>query len=124
MNIKPIRNDADHEAALAKIEKLWNAEEGTPDADTLEVLAILVEDYENKRWPVPQVAPLEVLRYAVTEMGRSQSELAELLGSRSRASELLNGKRQLTIEAVRKISSAWSISAELLVGRTECESAA
>jgi HTH-type transcriptional regulator/antitoxin HigA len=124
MNIHPIRNDADHKAALTEIDRLWDAEEGTPEADMMEVLAILVEDYESKRWPVTASSPLEILRYAVSEMGRTQSELAELLGSRSRASELLSGKRQLTLEYVRKISAAWNIPAELLVAPGYSEKAA
>ena len=115
MDIRPIRNDSDHMSALKEIESLWDAAEGTGEADGMEVLAVLVEDFENRRWPFPRSTPLEILNYAVTEMGRSQSELAKLLGSRSRASELLSGKRPLTIEAVRKISAAWNIPVELLV---------
>jgi HTH-type transcriptional regulator / antitoxin HigA len=115
MDIRPIRNDADHTAALKEIESLWDAAKGTLEADRMEVLAIVLEEYENKRWPFPQYTPLEILNYAVNEMGRSQSELAELLGSRSRASELLSGKRPLTLEAVRKISAAWNIPAQLLI---------
>ena len=124
MNIRPIRNDNDHRAALTEIDRLWNAKDGTPEADTMEVLAILVEDYESKRWPVTASSPLEILRYAVSEMGHTQSGLAALLGSRSRASEILKGKRPLTIEAVRKISAAWNIPAQLLIAPYEIEAAA
>jgi HTH-type transcriptional regulator / antitoxin HigA len=124
MDIRPIRNDADHASALKEIESLWDAAKGTREADRMEVLAVLVEDYENKRWPFAQSTPLEILNYAVNEMGRSQSELAELLGSRSRASELLSGKRPLTLEAVRKISAAWNIPAQLLIAPFEIETAA
>jgi HTH-type transcriptional regulator / antitoxin HigA len=124
MDIRPIRNDADHASALKEIESLWDAAKGTREADRMEVLAILVEEYENKRWPFPQSTPLEILNYAVNETGRSQSELAELLGSRSRASELLSGKRPLTLEAVRKISAAWKIPIELLISSSSVEKAA
>jgi HTH-type transcriptional regulator / antitoxin HigA len=124
MNIHPIRNDADHKAALTEIDRLWDAEDGTAEADLMEVLAILVEDYESKRWPVTASSQLEILRYAVSEMGPTQSGLAALLGSRSRASEILKGKRPLTIEAVRKISAAWNIPAELLIAPFEIETAA
>ena len=124
MNIRPIRNDDDHKAALTEIDRLWDSEDGTPEADLMEVLAVLVEVYENSRWPFPQSTPLEILNYAVNEMGRSQSELAELLGSRSRASELLSGKRPLTLEAVRKISAAWHIPVELLIASIGTERAA
>jgi HTH-type transcriptional regulator / antitoxin HigA len=115
MNIRPIRNETDHRAALAEIERLWDAEEGTPEAELMEVLAILVSDYEARHFPVVSLSPLEILRYAVTEMGHSQSDLASLLGSRSRASEILSGKRPITLEAVRKISVAWNIPVGLLV---------
>jgi HTH-type transcriptional regulator / antitoxin HigA len=123
MNIRPIRNEADHRAALIEIERLWDAEAGSPDAELMEVLAILVSDYEAKLFPIRASSPLEILRYAVTEMGRSQSELAEILGSRSRASELLSGKRTLTLEAVRKISAAWHIPVELLIAKGESAAA-
>jgi HTH-type transcriptional regulator / antitoxin HigA len=124
MNIHPIRNDVDHKAALTEIDRLWDAEDRTAEADLMEVLAILVENYESKRWPVTASSPLEILRYAVSEMGHTQSGLAALLGSRSRASEILKGKRPLTIEAVRKISAAWNIPAELLIAPFEIETAA
>jgi HTH-type transcriptional regulator / antitoxin HigA len=122
--VRPIRNVAGRASALKEIESLWDAAKGTREADRMEVLAILVEEYENRRWPFPQSTPLEILNYAVNEMGRSQSELAELLRSRSRASELLSGKRPLTLEAVRKISAAWDIPVELLIGPNDTEKAA
>ena len=115
MSIKPIRTEADHAAALREIEALWDCAVNTPENDRLEVLAILVEDYERRRWPVPTSTPLEILRYAVSEMGHSQSELAVLLGSRSRASELLTGKRRMSLDVVQKISAGWHIPADLLI---------
>lgn len=124
MEIRPIRSDADHAAALRHIETLWEAAEGSIEADTLEVIAILVEDYESKRWPLRRGTPLDILRYAIAEMGHSQSELAHLLGSRSRASEIVNGKRRLTLENVHKISTTWHIPAELLTAPYQVEKAA
>lgn len=124
MHIRPLRSDMDHTAALTEIERLWDAPEGSQDADTLEVLAILVEDYENKFWPIPKASPVEILKYAISEMGRSQKQLAELLGSRSRASELLNGKRRLTIDVAHKISTAWHIPAQLLIAPYDLVTAA
>ena len=119
MDIRPIRNESDHAAALKEIENLWDAEEGSADADKLEVLAILVEDYEAKAFPVPAAPPIDVLKYAITEMGRSQKELAEILGSRSHASEVLAGTRRLTTAAIHKISKAWHIPAGILVAPYE-----
>ena len=124
MHIRPLRSDMDHAAALTEIERLWDAPEGSQDADTLEVLAILVEDYENTFWPIPKASPVEILKFAITDMGRSQKELAELLGSRSRASEFLNGRRRLTIDVAHKISMAWHIPAQLLVAPYDLVTAA
>jgi HTH-type transcriptional regulator / antitoxin HigA len=124
MEIRPIRTEADHFTALKEIERLWSAEDGTLEADTLEVLAILVEDYESRYSPVPTRAPTENLKYATAEMGRSQKDLADLLGSRSHASEVLSGRRLLTTAAVSKISKAWHIPAELLIAPYEGDKAA
>ena len=118
MIIRPIRTDADHRAALGKIEKLWGAASGTPEGDELDVLATLVETYEERRWPLPhrrRFDPIDVLRYAIEELGHSQAELAKIIGSRARASEILARRRPLTLQMIQKISAAWKISADLLV---------
>jgi HTH-type transcriptional regulator/antitoxin HigA len=116
MEIRPIRNDDDHSAALREIEKLWGAPSDTEDGDKLDILTTLIEKYEESRWPnVDASDPIDLLNYAIEEMGHSQAELAELLGSRSRASELLNRRRPLTVEMIHKISQAWKIPADLLV---------
>ena len=119
MDIRPIRNDQDHRAALAEIERLWNYPENTPENDKLDVLTTLVEAYEEKRWPRDAVTPLDILRTAITDDGRSQKELADLLGSRSQASDLLNGKRRISLDVARKISTAWHIPIQLLVAPYE-----
>ena len=115
MPIRPIRNDEDHAAAVAEIERLWGAPAGSPEGDRLEVLATLVSAYEDERWSIVPGDPVDLLHYAIEEMGHSQRELAELLGSRSRASEVLNRKRPLTLEMIRAISAAWGIPSGLLV---------
>ena len=127
MDIRPIRTDEDHRAALAEIETCWGAAEGTEEGDKLEVLVALVELYEAKRWPVEtgvSFDPIDVLRYAIEELGHTQAKLAELLGSRSRASEILCRRRPLTVEMIHKISEAWKIPADLLVRPCKIESAA
>jgi HTH-type transcriptional regulator/antitoxin HigA len=118
MDIRPIRTDEDHRAALAEIEACWGAAEGTVEGDKIEVLVALVELYEAKRWPVEaggNFDPIDVLRYAIEELGHTQADLGELLGSRSRASEILSRRRPLTVEMIHKISEAWRIPADLLV---------
>jgi HTH-type transcriptional regulator / antitoxin HigA len=118
MDIRPIRTDEDHCAALAEIEACWGAPEGTEKGYRLEIFVALVELYEAKRWPIgadQNFDPIDVLHYAIEELGHSQGELAKLLGSRSRASEILSRRRPLTVEMIHKISEAWKIPADLLV---------
>jgi HTH-type transcriptional regulator / antitoxin HigA len=127
MDIRPIRTDEDHRAALAEIEACWGALEGTEEGDKLDVLLALVELYEAKRWPIDtddSFDPIDVLQYAIEELGHTQSELAELLGSRSRASELLSRRRALTVAMIHKIGEAWKIPADLLVRPYKVERAA
>jgi HTH-type transcriptional regulator / antitoxin HigA len=118
MEIRPIRTDKDHQAVLAEIDACWGAPEGTEEGDRLDVLLALVEIYEANRWPIDideSFDPIDVLNYAVEELGHTQAELAELLGSRSRASEILSRRRALTVDMIHKISEAWRIPADLLV---------
>ena len=118
MDIRPIRADQDHRAALAEIEACWGAPEGTEKGDKLDVLVALVESYEARRWPIApteEFDPVDVLQHAIDEFGHSQTELAELLGSRSRASEVLARKRALTVDMIHKIGEAWKIPSDLLV---------
>lgn len=115
MDIRPIRNDADHAAALAEIERLWGAELGTPEGDRLDVLATLADAYEADRWPIETGDAVDALRYAIDEMGRSQTDLARILGSRSRASEILNRRRPLTVEMIHAIHREWGVPAEALI---------
>ena len=115
MQIRPIRTSKNHRAALAEIEKLWGASTGTPEGD---ILVTLVETYEERRWPLRsrrRFDPVDVLRYAIEELGHSQVELANILGSRSRASEVLARRRPLTLEMIQKIHASWKIPADLLV---------
>lgn len=118
MQIRPIRNDNDHRNALAEIDTVWGAREGTREGDRLDVLLALVESYEARRWPIESgegFDPVDVLQYAIDELGHTQAELAELLGSRSRASEILSRRRALTVDMIHRISEAWRIPADLLV---------
>ncbi|MGL5115075.1 MAG: helix-turn-helix domain-containing protein [Beijerinckiaceae bacterium] len=113
--IRPIRNDADHAEAMRRVEILWGAEDNSPEGDALEVLATLIDAYEEKRWPDAEVHPIALLKSIMDDTGRTQADLATLLGSRSRASEILNLRRILTVEMIWKISRSWNIPAELLI---------
>ena len=127
MDIRPIRTDEDHRAALGEISACWGAAEGTEKGDRLDVLLALVEIYEAKRWPIEideTFDPVDVLHFAIEELGHTQAELAELLESRSRASEVLSRRRALTVDMIHKIGEAWRIPADLLVRPYRIERAA
>lgn len=114
MHIRPIRTDEDHRAALREIEALWGAAEGTPEGDRLDVLATLVEAYEDRRWPADELDPVEAIEAAMAEAGRTRSDLARLLGE-SRATEILRRKRHLTLPMIRKIAGTWRVPERVLV---------
>lgn len=115
MDIKPIRDDADHEAALRAIEALWGAAAGTPEYDHIDVLATLVEAYEAKRWPVTDLDPISMIEAAMEQDGHTRKELADLIGG-NRASEVLARKRALNLPMIRKIASAWKLPVSSLTG--------
>ncbi len=115
MDIRPIRTAEDHKAALRQIDGLWGAEIGTPDGDLLDILCDLVWVYEERTAPIPDMEPIDFLRAHMENTDRTQADLANLLGSRSRASEVLNRKRALTVEMIHKLSKEWRIPAEALI---------
>ncbi|QCK85188.1 transcriptional regulator [Phreatobacter aquaticus] len=115
MDIRPIRSDDDHRSALAEIDRLWDAAPGSPEADRLDVLATLVERYEDLHHPIDPADPVETIKAHMAWTGRDQSDLAALLGSRARASEILSRKRTLTMDMVRKLTKVWGIPAEPLI---------
>lgn len=118
MQIHPIRTEEDHRAALVEIEKLWGAEEGSQDGDRLEVLAMLVEAYEDRRWPVADLDPIQAIEAAMAHEGRTRSDLAEVIGQ-SRATEILQRRRPLTLPMIRKIAAAWHVPERVLVREYE-----
>ncbi|MDR6955983.1 HTH-type transcriptional regulator/antitoxin HigA [Ancylobacter sp. 3268] len=117
MDIRPIKTEADYDWALKEIERYFDSEPepGSDDADRFDILAALVERYEEAHYPIPKADPIELIRYVMETRGATQKDLAALLGSRSRASEVLNRKRSLSIEMIRTLSKEWSIPAEALI---------
>jgi len=115
MELRPLRNDQDHARALAEIERLWSAAPGTLEHDRLEVLGLLVNAYEDLRWPIEPGDPVVAIKFQMEQTGHTQADLAKLLGSRSRASEILSRKRPLTMEMAVKLHRAWRIPAECLL---------
>lgn len=115
MRIKPIKCDADYDAALTAIDGLMGAATDTPEGDELEVLVTLVEAYEAERWPIEAPDPISVIEHVMEARGLRQSDLAALIGSQPRASEVLNRRRPLTLAMIRALSGKWHLPAEVLV---------
>lgn len=115
MDIRPIRNDEDHEAALREIEALWGSKAGTAQGDRLDVLITLADAYEEARWPIPDGDPVDAIKDSMAMEGRTQSDLAAVLGSASRASEVLRRKRGLTLPMIWALHEQWRIPAEVLI---------
>lgn len=116
MSILPIRTEADHEAAIVRIESLWDAQPGSPAHDELEVLSVLVSAYEDRQWPMLPPDPVDAIKFHMEQNGFRPKDLAAVIGSVSRASEVLNRRRPLTIEMIRAIHAAWSIPLSSLIG--------
>ena len=116
MNIHPIHNDDDHSRALFEIERLWGSPEGTPEADTLEVLVTLVDAYEAKHHAIDPPDPIEAILFRMEQQGLTRNDLIPMIGSRARVSEVLNKKRPLTLAMIQRLRAGLGISADVLIG--------
>lgn len=114
MDIKPIKNARDHEKALGHIKDLWDRKDRA-SRDTLDVIATLVHVYEDEHYPIEPVPAIDAIKFAMEQNGYEQPDLAKLLGSRSRAAEILNGKRGLNLRMIRKLHEEWGVPLESLV---------
>ncbi len=124
MNIKPIKSERDYKAALQEVEKIFDAKPNTPKGDRLEVLSILIEAYEEKHYNIPYPNPVDALLYYIESRGLTRKDLEPYIGSRARVSEILNRRRQLSIEMIRKLSSGLDIPAEILIQPYKCKKSA
>jgi HTH-type transcriptional regulator / antitoxin HigA len=117
MDVRPIRTEADYRWALGEIEAYFDNEpiRGTPEADRFEVLADLIEAYESRNWAIDLVDPIDLIEYRMELSGLQAKDLAAILGSKSRASEILNRKRPLSLDMARRLHAAWGIPAEVLI---------
>ena len=115
--IRPIRTEAEYDQALEEIERYFDNEPkpGTPEADRFDLLALIVEDFERKRWPIEPPGTIEAIRYRMETGGYTQADLGRLLGSRQRASDILTRKRALTMSMAWKLHREWNIPAEALI---------
>lgn len=124
MEIKPIKTKRDHQAALKLAETLWNAPDDSPEADRLDVLTLLIQDYEAKHYPIRDPDPIDFLLGVMEQRGLSRKDLEPYIGSRARVAEVLNLLRSLTLDMIRRLSDGLSLPAEMLVRRYEVKKAA
>ncbi len=119
MDIHPINNERDCDKALAEIERLWGADEGTKDGDKLDVLLVLVQYYENRHHQIMPPDPIEAIKFRMEQMNLSRKDLEPYIGSRGRVSEVLSHRRGLSLNMIRNLHSNLSIPLESLIGKTQ-----
>ena len=115
MELKPIKTEMDYRAALKRLEEIFDAKLDTPESDELEILGLMVDDYENKHYPIEAPDPIEAIKIRMEEMHLKQVDLIPEIGGKSRVSEILNRKRRLTIGMIRKLATRLNLSANLLI---------
>ncbi|MBE2227445.1 MAG: helix-turn-helix domain-containing protein [Ignavibacteria bacterium] len=115
MKIKPIKTKRDHENALERIQQLWGCKKNTSQGDEFEVLVTLVEKYEDEHYPIPPPDPIEAIKFRMEHMNLSRKELAKIVGYKSRVSEVLSGKRKLSLPMIRRLNKELNIPAETLI---------
>ena len=116
MNIKPIRTELDYRLSLERLELIFDAEIGTPNSDEADILALMIDDYEKKHYPIDAPDPIEAIKIRMEEMQLKQLDLVDAIGGKSRVSEILNRKRKLTVEMIRNLTQKLNLSPELLIG--------
>jgi len=115
MQLKPIKTDADHEAALLEIERLWGASEGSAEGDRLEILITLAEAYEDAHFPMDMPDPIEAIKFRLEQQGVDKKALIGILGSRTRVYEVLRRDRALSLTMIQKLNQQLKIPAEILI---------
>ncbi len=123
-DLRPIRTEADHDAALAELARLWGAKSGTPEGDRLDVLATLIAAYEARRHPMDPPDPIEAIRFRMEQQGLTRKDLEPLIGHRGRVAEVLGRKRGLSIEMIRNLHDKLGIPAEVLIRPVRAKDAA
>lgn len=119
MNIRPIKTETDYQVALKRFELLFDAAIGTPEGDEAEILALLIDEYENINYPIEIPDPIEAIKIRMEEMQLKQIDLVDAIGGKSRVSEILNRKRKLTVEMIRNLTIRLNLSPSLLINDYE-----
>lgn len=113
--MKPIKTKKDYNQALERLELIFDAKKGSKDGDELEVLSILIEKYEDENFPIGLPDPIEAIKFRMEQLGYNQADLAKVVGLKSRASEILNKKRKLSLEMVRQLHDKLKIPTDVLI---------
>jgi HTH-type transcriptional regulator / antitoxin HigA len=113
--LKPIRTKSDYTAALVEAERLWGAKSGTPKGDRLDVLATLIDAYEASHYPMDPPDPIDAIQFRMEQLGLTRKDLEPLIGTRARVAEVMNRKRSLSIDMIRRLHEQLGISAEVLI---------
>jgi len=114
-NVKPVRSEKDHKAALSEMKRLWGSKSGTPEGDRLDVLATLVDAYENQHHPLDPPDPVEAIKFRMEQQGLTRKDLEGIIGTRTRIAEILNRRRRLSIGMIRRLHDRLGIPAEVLI---------
>lgn len=115
MNIKPIKTETDYQKALIRLDEIFDAQKGSKKGDELEILSILVDQYEKENFPIDLPDPIEAIKFRMEQMDLRNKDLAEVVGNKSRVSEVLNRKRKLSLDMIRKLNTYLRIPTEVLV---------
>jgi len=115
MKIKPIKTEKDYEQALERLEVIFDADSNSKEGDEAEILSLLIENYENKYYPIEAPDPIEAIKIRMEEMNLKQKDLVGVIGGKSRVSEILNKKKRLTVDMIRELERILHISASVLV---------
>ena len=115
MTIKPIKTEKDYQESLKRLDIIFDAKKGTSEGDELEILSILIDKYENEKFPIGFPDPIEAIKFRMEQVGYNQNDLAKVVGLKSRASEILNKKRKLTLEMIRQLHDNLKIPTEVLI---------
>ena len=115
MKLKPIKTEKDYFQTLERLEEIFDAKPGTKEGDELEILGILLEKYEDEHFPIELPDPIEAIKFRMEQLNYSQNDLAEVIGLKSRASEILNKKRKLSLDMIRKLTEKLHIPSEVLI---------
>jgi HTH-type transcriptional regulator / antitoxin HigA len=118
-SLKPIRTARDYDSALKEVERLWGAAQGTPRGDRLDILAALIEVYENQHYPIDPPDPIAAIKFRMEQQGLTRKDLEGMIGTRTRVAEVLNRRRGLSIGMIRRLNKALGISAEVLIQSTK-----